>query len=156
MKKIIINSKKHGVHEVLLDDEDYDSISKYKWYVIKNKNTFYAQRNEKKTVIKMHRQILKIRNSYLVDHKDHNGLNNQKYNLRECTTKQNNMNKLPYGKINISGVDIRNNKNGNSYRVRIVVNGKRIYLGTYKTLDVALNIRNENAIKYHGEFAYIG
>ena len=43
MKKIIIESKTHGRHEVLVDDEDYDHLNEHKWHVHKTiEGTFYA------------------------------------------------------------------------------------------------------------------
>lgn len=97
MKIIPVNSPKHGYHEILVDDEDFDLVTKYKWSIRKNRNTFYATKtlyiNGKYKNLQMHRLILGITDpKILVDHENHNGLNCQKYNIRVCTRSQNNSN----------------------------------------------------------------
>ncbi len=80
-----------------VDDEDYDYLNQWKWYTTKNHKTFYAARhiriNGKQKLIYMHRVIMNIIKGYKTDHIDHNGLNNQKYNLRICTCQENNRNR---------------------------------------------------------------
>lgn len=74
----------------LVDDEDYDKLSLYKWGVLKgNRGILYASRNVsvedagKKGVLRLMHQD--ITGCELTDHKDINGLNNQKVNLRSVT-----------------------------------------------------------------------
>lgn len=89
-------------YKAQVDDEDYESVMKHKWQVrvSKTKNTFraYAVRsvmlavNVKGTVF-MHREILGTTDKKIkTDHRDHNGLNNQKSNLRKCTSSENSFN----------------------------------------------------------------
>ena len=77
----------------LVDDEDFENLNQFKWYANKHGNTFYAGRNirvdGKWKQVYMHHTIL---NGKRIDHIDHNGLNNQKSNLRLCTQGQNMMN----------------------------------------------------------------
>lgn len=58
MKKIKLTQGKYA----LIDDEDYDEISKFKWSAYLNRNTYYAHRSvrieNKNKTIKMHRQIM--------------------------------------------------------------------------------------------------
>lgn len=81
MKQIIA---KKGI--ILVDDEDFDELSKYRW-VISNgyaKHEFWE--NNKPNVTLLHRFILgKLAENKIVDHIDRNPLNNQKSNLRICT-----------------------------------------------------------------------
>src|SRR3990167_10308366 len=90
----------------LVDDEDFEYINQWKWHVIKNKKQthFYAQRSENGKSIRMHRVIMKTPHNKDVDHIDHNGLNNQKNNLRNCTTQENIRNRTSYGKSSYLGV----------------------------------------------------
>src|SRR5574343_644506 len=92
MKEMEINSKKYGIHKVLVDDEDYDELIKYKWNLIKGRYTFYAECRSS-GYSNMHRMIMNLCDRKLfVDHIDCNGLNNQKLNLRICTIAENNRN----------------------------------------------------------------
>lgn len=96
MKVIPIHSKKHGYHELLVDDEDYEYLAKFKWAVSKWKGRTYALKNNTKSegggTIKVHRLLLGDKYDR-IDHEDGNGLNNQRSNLRGCTQSQNLMNK---------------------------------------------------------------
>jgi hypothetical protein len=71
-----------------IDNDDFELISKYRWY----ENEVYAVTYHKGKRIKMHRLIMKAKPGQPVNHKDNNKLNYQKYNLRFCTTAQNNRN----------------------------------------------------------------
>jgi len=73
----------------LLDDEDFDEINKFKWQATK---TGYATRNTKGKTIRIHRLVMNAPKGMMVDHIDHNTLNNQKSNLRICTHTQNQQN----------------------------------------------------------------
>jgi len=78
----------------IVDPDDYEMLSKYKWHVTKNGNTFYAKRNaptrKDTTPIYMHRLIIKVPPGLVVDHINHNGLDNRKANVRPATRAQNN------------------------------------------------------------------
>lgn len=142
-------------HFTKVDDEDYEFLIQWKWNAGIRKNTIYAVRNTGKPwkVILMHREILGVTDSkILVDHKDHNGLNNQRSNIRPCTHSQNAMNKKA-NKDSTSqflGVSLYRNK-----KWQAVINIDRVkkHLGYYHTEESAAMIYNENAIKFHGEFA---
>jgi len=133
-----------------VDDEDYEYLNQWKWCTQKDRNNYYAVRSIKKKLKKMSRIIINAPDGMQVDHIDHNGLNNQKYNLRICTNSQNCMNRRPYGKSKYLGVVI---DKGKYIRARIKVNGKLINLGTFETEENAAKIRDEASIKYFGEFA---
>src|SRR6185369_10082175 len=81
----------------LVDDEDFERVSQFKWVADKDKNNlWYASRhfplgNGKRTTQKMHTFILNGLKK--VDHKNSDGLDNQKHNLRPATTSQNGANR---------------------------------------------------------------
>lgn len=81
----------------IVDDADFELISGFKWAPHKHGNTVYALANKtrrggaKPVTIRMHRLILGLEagDGIKVDHKNGNGLDNQRRNLRICTHSQN-------------------------------------------------------------------
>ena len=135
-----------------VDDDDFEYLNKQKWYARKSRKTYYACRsvhqgnhcrNEE-----MHRVIMKTPKGMQVDHIDHDGLNNQKSNLRNCTANENRMNKSSRGKTKYIGVE-----KIVYFQVRVTVNQRRIYVGRFKTEEEAARAYDETIKKHYGEFA---
>ena len=77
----------------IVDIEDYERLSKYKWHAtICDKRTI-ATRWTKDATILMHREILGFPDSESIDHANGNSLDNRKSNLRPCSHAQNTWNK---------------------------------------------------------------
>jgi HNH endonuclease len=136
----------------LVDDEDFEWLSKYKWGFYGPKN--YAQngaRNRKPQTILMHRLILDAPKGLVVDHIDGNGLNNQRSNLRLATRRQNahNRPKQANNQSGFKGIS----KHHRRWKATIRANGKCIYLGLFKTAELAGAVYDQAALKFHGEFA---
>lgn len=80
----------------IVDDEDYEVLSKRKWHCV-FQGTFKYGRSGR---IYMHRLIMKPDNTnFVVDHINHDTLDNRRCNLRICTKSENQKNKLPYKKV---------------------------------------------------------
>ncbi len=147
-----------------VDDEDYDYLMQFKWYARKGKNTYYVVRNSerdldyKQHTLFMHRIILNVTDPNVkIDHKDRNGLNCQKGNIRTATSSQNGANRTPYGKSKYLGVylvhpNAKNRRKTIAYRIEIKHIDKKIQK-QFKTEEQAALAYNELALKYHGEFA---
>jgi hypothetical protein len=77
----------------VVDDEDYDQLSKYHWHAVPGSWRFYAGRNfrvkGRRYHVLMHREITKCTPSMQVHHKDGDTMNNQRANLEICSAKQN-------------------------------------------------------------------
>lgn len=144
----------------IVDDDDYDELTKHSWqaYWSKKGKRFYARRtfrvNGERKVSSMHRQILGLTDRKIkCDHKDNDGLNNQRSNLRSATSQQNSFNR----KKNLGcsskykGVTWVNDRN--KWRAYIIIDGKQKYLGIFSDEIEAAKIYNENAKKYFGIFA---
>jgi hypothetical protein len=88
-----------------------------------------------------------------IDHINGNRLDNRLENLRQATPRQNSYNKKLScrSKTGVKGVGF--DKRISLWNARIVVNGKRIYLGLFKTIDDAAKAYAVAAQLYHGEFA---
>ena len=156
MKKIKLTQDKVA----LVDDEDFEKLNKYKWFVHRSsgRKEYYAYRSVKikgatKSIL-MHRVILGAVGDVLIDHRNHDGLNNQKENLRICTTAQNAHNS-GMRKHNTSGYKgVFWNKSTRNWTAKIGVNNKRFHLGVFTNKHKAAKAYNEAAVKLHGEFAY--
>jgi hypothetical protein len=139
----------------LIDDEDWELVSKYSWYAYKNKhgNTFYAATtNSKNFKIRMHRLIMNTPSGKQVDHINGNGLDNRRVNLRVCTNSQNHMNgQKVHGKSVYRGVC----KDRKWWKARICVNRQQINLGLFTDEIEAAKAYDEAASKYFGQFANI-
>jgi hypothetical protein len=167
MKKILLHSKTHGNHYLYYDDEDEFFVVHYTWTISKapTSDLFYAKtrirkENRKQTTRLFHRLILDVTDTKIdIDHRDHNGLNNQKNNLRVCTRKENTQNKrkIKSQSSKYKGVYFVKNPNYhlNPWRARIYANGKRIHLGMFSTENEAALAYNEASLKYFGEFAVL-
>lgn len=145
-----------------VDDEDYDELSRSNWTADWNKKTssFYARTcvkiGRQHKHVRMHRIIMKTPIGMKCDHIDHDTLNNQKANLRNCTNSQNMMNRkgaTMHSKTGVLGVSPFHGK----FRAFISdpVTHENIYLGTFKTIEEATATRKEAEVKYYGDFRNI-
>ena len=153
MKKIELTQGK--VTQV--DDEDYEWLNQWKWYAIKVHRTFYAVRyvNKDKLTIFMHRIILNISEKIKPDHKDRDGLNNQRNNLRVCTEQQNNFNRKGWLNCSSTYKGVTWDKNAKKWRPSITINNKKIHLGSFDSETKAARAYDVKAIELFGEFAYL-
>ncbi len=160
MKKIQLHGK-YSYLFIFIDDEDFEEVSQYKWYGCKGKNdnTIYARAdcyyNNKRVQIKMHRLILGLEfgNKLQGDHKDHNGLNNQKYNLRIVTCQQNQFNRQPYKNTSSEYKGVSWHKRDKVWQAYIKYSGKLIMLSCFNNEIEAAQAYNKKASELFGEYA---
>jgi hypothetical protein len=148
-----------------VDDEDFKKINKHKWYAqhTKASNTYYACRCEliswkpkKKKYYYMHREILNTKDKNIqIDHKDGNGLNNQKENIRKCTHFQNQQNRRRSfdGSSLYKGVYYR--KDRLCWVAQIRLHGHTYCLGHFPNEYNAAIAYDKMAKIHHGEFAHL-
>lgn len=103
------------------------------------------------TRIRLHQLICPVEDGFEVDHVDMNPLNLKRSNLRQATRQQNHANRRVQKNNELGYKGIR--QNGNGFLARITVSRKTHCLGTYKTIEEAVQAYNKAAIKHYGEFA---
>ena len=150
--------------EALVDDEDYERVRKHKWYLVQSKSGGkYANAVIKAKdggyptgkAINIHRFILNLTRSKIqVDHKDRDGLNNQKCNLRKCTPQQNCFNTAPNRSNKTSKYKGVRKATKLTFAACISLNYKTYNLGRYKKEKDAAVVYDAVARYYMGEFAY--
>ena len=147
MKKILLSQGKVAV----VDDEDFEHINQFNWCY---SNQGYAVRHEQghhQGLLLMHRIILPPPDEMEIDHINHNGLDNQKNNLRICTRSQNLQNRFIF----------KNNSSGykgiypdrNKWRVQIRINKIKINLGSFSSPHEAALAYDKAAKELFGVFA---
>lgn len=150
MKTIKITQNK----QLIIDDEDFESVSKHKWSAVKKGNNFYAVSRIDGKIVSAHRFLLNINDSkILIDHIDRDGLNNQKINLRFCNKSQNGANCRPKGTSIYLGVCW--NKKNKVWKSSIGFCNKNIFIGNFFDEKEAALSYNKKAIELFGEFANI-
>jgi len=141
----------------LVSDNKYEYLNRWKWCAVFKRGKWRAMRKQWFPTIKtiyMHRAIMNITDpKILIDHKDGNGLNNCKSNLRIVTTAQNSMNaKKAANKSSIyKGVCFH--KREKKWYAYIRKNYKLISLGYFNEEIEAAKAYNEKAKELFGEFA---
>jgi hypothetical protein len=134
---ILCDKQCNIVGNVIIDLEDVEKCKLYKWHIKHSLHTDYAiasiSENEK---LLLHRLILDYNGSLDIDHNNHNGLDNRKFNLEVCSHSKNLTNQ--HNKYN----GVYQVKSGR-YRATICIDSKTIYLGTYNSPEEALNARKE-------------
>lgn len=158
MKKVDISTKKYPNTYAIVDDEDYERINQYKWYPQKIGKNIYACRREhitrnKGNYILMHRYILDYIGDSYVDHKDGDGLDNRKENLRLCTKNQNHYNSCVRSDNTSGYKGVYYHKGAKKWMAYITKDQKRIHLGLHKNKEDAAVAYNKAAEEYFGEFA---
>lgn len=142
-----------------VDDEDFDRVNQYKWWVLETGKQVYAlhhvhigpKRYRKEL---LHRFILQPEPHQFVDHIDGNGLNCVRSNLRLATKRQNQQH-VALRRSNTSGYKGVHHASGYDRWLAHIrdTNGRRIRLGSFTTPEEAARAYDAAARKFHGEFA---
>ena len=142
-----------GNHVALVDDEDYEELIAYSWGAIKIFNNIYARcTNGKYRNKTMHRVVTRFALPR-IDHKDRNGLNNQKDNLRSATRSQNSWNRGPIKNSKSGFKGVTWNKREGCWQVITSIAGKYQWLGYFKDPIEAAMAYDAATVKIHGDFA---
>ena len=144
----------------LVSRRDYYSLRRYKWYAERKLHTWYAKRkqtmtNGKQCHVWMHRVILNLKrgDTRQGDHRNGNGLDNRRCNLRIATHAQNTYNSRKHRNTHNPYIGVFRNSTNSSWVAVIRHNKSPIYLGSFSDSIDAAKAYDKQAKKLRGKFA---
>ena len=162
MKTVVLHRKKAAGRVALVDDEDYELVTRYRWHVLELQNPGcrpvgpYAvtqiTQGGRRVELFMHTLITGYP---MTDHIDHNGLNNVRSNLRSATASQNNYNSRPQVGTSSQYKGVHWASRDRRWRAGIKHGGKSRYLGTFWTEKDAALAYDTAAREFFGEYALL-
>ena len=143
-------------HEAIIDASDVHLAEGWNWSAKVRPWTTYAGRTAyvsgAKVDVKLHRVILGVTPDQIVDHKNGNGLDNRKNNLRPATAAQNAQNAAKR-KDNSSGFKgVGFHKQVGLWEAYINAGGKRLHLGYHASPEQAHEAYVKASAAMHGAF----
>lgn len=129
----------------IIDNEDFDLVSQFKWRAQQNHNTWYAVSSHDPNQY-MHRMILSCPRGSIVDHINKDGLDNRRCNLRIASLAENRFN-ARLSKNNTSGFtgvcfEKRTGKWVASVSTRAFGENRRIHIGMFWSKEEAASARD--------------
>jgi hypothetical protein len=141
----------------IVDRATYERIPELNgnWHVSKNRSSIKARRTINGKNVLMHRLIMNCPDGMVVDHINHNSLDNRECNLRVCTNQQNLWNSVKHCDAMTSKYKgVHYHKQSNRWRSQIRTPDGQIYKDHSTELEAARDY-DQKALKYFGEFAYV-
>ncbi len=137
-----------------IDAADYERAASFSWHVSISGNRTYAYSNINGRNISLHRFLMNAPKGLVVDHIDHDGLNDRRNNLRICTQRQNLYNSRPKGRSSrFKGVCW--DKAKQRWVVYIRHNGRNRFVGQFADEVEAARAYDRAAHELFGEYAYL-
>jgi len=159
-RKIPLSNGKYAI----VDDEDYELVSKFKWHYLPSNRNGYAishchlgMLNKKRitSTILLHRLIMRPPKGVNIDHISGNGLDCKRNNMRFCNQSENLRNSRPQKNTRSKYKGVSWHNKLGKWRAYINISAKQIHLGIYGSEIEAAHAYNAASIKYFGDFAYL-
>jgi hypothetical protein len=147
------------MHFAEVDEEDLDLLAQHSWRLKGKAPNLYAQASINGHEVLMHRLILNAQSGRVVDHRNHNGLDNRRENIRLCSQQQNQFNRRKAAKTRsgLKGVvymqPVGRRGNTTPWRAQATLNGRTVSLGRYATPEAAHAVYRHFIETHHGQFA---
>lgn len=140
-------------HTAIIDIADLPLVMQTRWYAVVTKHGVYAATGSGSAMQYMHRVLMAAASGQEVDHRNRNGLDNRRSNMRLATSSQQKCNQRVRrdSKVGLRGVQFH--AETGKYRARIKINGKTVSLGLFATPTEAAQAYDDAAVRFHGEFA---
>lgn len=141
----------------LVDDEDWELVRGWNWYKAKNTHNFHVRANYQLDGVQhyviLHRLIMGAPKELLVDHINHDQLDNRRANLRLATFGQNRMNTKVHVTSKTGVRNVHLDKTQGGFRAQVKVDGVN-YRKRFPTIEEASAWAIAKRKELHGEFAY--
>ena len=141
-----------SVYSTLLDDEDYERLKHVRWY---RSVLGYAMGRMDGKVTYLHRAVLQAPSDALVDHINHDKLDNRKCNIRLCTDHESHGNMKPQRRSKSGYKGVFPVSKSTSWRAQLNAYGETKYLGCFETKEEEAKAYNKAAKEHFGEFAWL-
>lgn len=158
MKEMLLTQGKVA----LLDDEDFERLSKWKWFARSLKGRgWYAGRNIHRPgmsprMVYLHREVLRAGPGEEVDHINGDGLDNRKANLRLCAHAENIRNKAKTEKAKTSRYKgVYFDRSRGRWAAQVMLDRRTVFAKRFDTELQAALAYNEAAVRFHGAFALL-
>lgn len=142
-----------GGLNAIIDLEDLPTIAPFAWSASIRMGTAYAVTQRNRLSIYMHRLVCAVSDARLIDHRDFDGLNNTRANLRICSKQQNTTYSRKSGRGASKFKGAAFHRASGLYHATIVVGGSQFSLGYFHSPEHAAAAYDAAAIKYFGAFA---
>jgi hypothetical protein len=158
MRLIDCGTAKNPGAQAIVDDDDFEDLSKWKWALDSRGYISRAHTGRHGSKIFMHRQIMRVLESRdaVIDHINGNTRDNRRENLRVCNTSQNGRNRGAPSNNTSGYKGVSWNKRDRKWQARISAGGKNLYLGSFDSPEKAHDAYCSAAKLAHGEFANYG
>lgn len=146
-------------HVALVDAEDAERIATFRWHLHpRGYAVRYLPRSQRArgapASVGMHREITKAPAGFVVDHADHDALNNRRANLRVCSQQENSRNRGLTKRTGTKGIFQRSNGRWCA-QIKLGAGERQKWLGTFATAEEAARAYDAAALLHFGEFAFL-